>query len=201
MLLLDLDHFKTVNDTWGHPVGDDVLKMTAKLIQRRIRITDTLFRFGGEVFIILMPQTNKKGAFEAAEKIRRSIEKEAHPVAGIRTVSIGIAQRIIDESFGHWYRRVDEALYQAKEEGRNCVIASDENKNLSMDSVRIIWQPEWSSSNSMIDEQHEELVDIANKMLSMSNFKNSDQEILQQIERLLNHILDHFEFEEALISE
>ena len=93
MLLLDLDHFKIVNDTWGHPVGDELLQLTANVIGRNIRTSDVLIRFGGEEFVVLMPQTTKEGIIEAADKIRIAIEQEHHPITGIRTVSIGVAQR------------------------------------------------------------------------------------------------------------
>lgn len=126
MLLLDLDHFKAVNDTWGHLVGDDLLKTMSAAIQREIRTTDTLVRYGGEELIVLMPHTTKAGALQVAEKIQSAIKSNPHHTAGIQTVSIGVAQRMQSESFRHWYIRLDHALYRAKEKGRDCVVASDE---------------------------------------------------------------------------
>lgn len=200
LLLLDLDHFKVVNDTWGHPVGDDLLRLTAKTIENMVRSTDIVVRYGGEEFIVLMPKTSREGAAEAAEKIRSAIEQEYHPVIGHRTVSIGVAGRMDNESFSHWYRRVDEALYLAKESGRNRVVTSDENKNQTMNSVRINWQPEWNSGNEIIDSQHRELIDIANGLVSMSLAGLGYEESEQQIDLLLDHIVLHFESEEAILA-
>ena len=199
MLLLDLDHFKTVNDTWGHPIGDELILLTTRVMKDNIRVPDTLVRFGGEEFVILMPQTDNDNVVEAAEKIRIAIEKERHPVAGCRTVSIGVAQRMSNESFRHWYRRVDEALYLAKESGRNRVVASDENKIFSSDAVRLSWQPEWESGNSEIDRQHKELIEIANSLINMSFAGKGSQDAEPQVEQLLRHIVNHFETEEKIL--
>lgn len=200
LLLLDLDHFKAVNDTWGHPVGDELLQQTANTIGNNIRAADILVRFGGEEFVVLMPQTTKDGVFEAAEKIRVAISKENHPVAGIRTVSIGVAQRMNNESFRHWYRRVDEALYQAKEGGRNRVVASDEKISLSLETVHMKWLTSWECGNSEIDRQHRELIEIANRLVNMSFTGLSKQETEAQIELLMKNILEHFESEEKYLA-
>lgn len=123
MCIMDLDRFKKVNDTWGHPVGDELLKVTADLAANNKRNTDVLFRFGGEEFVILMPGTNLAGAIEVSENVRQAIEHNDHPIAGKQTVSIGVAERLKHESFYDWYKRTDEALYQAKHNGRNQVVA------------------------------------------------------------------------------
>lgn len=200
MLMLDLDYFKMVNDTWGHQVGDEILTLVAKVIGSNVRISDTIFRFGGEEFIILLPQTIEDDAIKAAEKIRVAIEREKHPVAGFHTASIGVAQRMRKEPFRHWYRRVDEALYQAKENGRNLVVSSYENKSHLRDTVRLIWQPEWESGNSKIDKQHKELIEMANSLINMTFAGKGYQELEQQVELLLNHIVHHFEFEEGILN-
>ena len=119
--LIDMDRFKLVNDTWGHPIGDEVLKQTAQVIEETIRVTDILIRFGGEEFLLLMPQTPLRGAMDAAEKVRIAIENKHHPVAGRQTASIGVSEKEKYESFISWYKRVDVALYKAKENGRNRV--------------------------------------------------------------------------------
>lgn len=119
--LIDMDRFKLVNDTWGHPIGDEVLKQTAQVIEETIRVTDILIRFGGEEFLLLMPQTPLRGAMDAAEKVRIAIENKHHPVADRQTASIGVSEKEKYESFISWYKRVDVALYKAKENGRNRV--------------------------------------------------------------------------------
>ena len=125
MALIDMDHFKNVNDTWGHPVGDEVLKYTAEIIQETIRESDILVRFGGEEFILLMPQTSLKGAIEASEKVRAAIDNNLHSTAGRQTASFGVAERTKAEPFTSWYHRTDEALYKAKKNGRNCIVVAN----------------------------------------------------------------------------
>lgn len=125
MVILDLDRFKKVNDTWGHPVGDALLKHTCQTTTSTIRNSDILVRFGGEEFIILMPQTTADEAANIAEKVRIAIETNSHPITGKQTASFGVAQRKPNESFENWYQRLDEALYQAKETGRNRVVAAE----------------------------------------------------------------------------
>lgn len=124
MCIIDLDHFKNVNDTWGHPIGDELLKLTAETALKNKRNSDLLFRFGGEEFVILMPGTNISDAILPLEKIREKIENINHPVTGKQTVSMGVAERLKHESFFDWYKRADDALYRAKHEGRNRIVAS-----------------------------------------------------------------------------
>lgn len=122
--ILDLDHFKNVNDTWGHLVGDELLKHTAQILIQNIRSSDLLIRYGGEEFVIVMPGTSLYGALESLEKIRYIIENSNHPITGKQTVSVGVAELKRSESFEKWYERADEALYRAKKEGRNRVVVA-----------------------------------------------------------------------------
>lgn len=127
MLMLDLDFFKNINDTYGHFVGDEVLKFTANILKTEIRKSDYIFRIGGEEFVILMPSTDIYTADVVAERIRLALESTAHPIAGKITASIGVAEKLKFESLEDWCKRADEALYYAKKGGRNCVINYDEN--------------------------------------------------------------------------
>jgi diguanylate cyclase (GGDEF)-like protein len=127
LLLLDLDHFKRVNDTWGHPAGDAVLKNVAVLLGGSIRTTDLAGRLGGEEFIVLLPNTSEVAARKLAEKVR--IKIEATPtlfeITSIRsTVSIGLAGTTALEklAFDSLYNSADKALYLAKQHGRNRVV-------------------------------------------------------------------------------
>ncbi len=130
VLMLDLDHFKFVNDTWGHEVGDEVLKELARRWLEQIRSSDMLVRIGGEEFVAVLGRTNQKSAVIVAEKIR--VATESMPVtlkreSGILTVpitvSVGIATapKMTGTDFKQLYRVADEALYEAKRSGRNCV--------------------------------------------------------------------------------
>jgi two-component system cell cycle response regulator len=129
LLMIDLDHFKRVNDTHGHLVGDDVLMEAAMLLQNAVRSVDVVARYGGEEFVIVLPETTEEGAVAFAERIRERIEDQGFQVAdGLMlhlTASIGVATfpsaRVA--SVEDLFARADEALYRAKAEGRNRVRA------------------------------------------------------------------------------
>lgn len=95
MVIVDLDYFKKVNDTYGHPVGDEVLKSTGNLLKQLIRYSDMIIRLGGEEFVIILPNTTVDGAYNIAERIRQKIEQYNYPVAGRLTASLGVAQKNI----------------------------------------------------------------------------------------------------------
>ncbi len=127
ILLLDLDHFKRVNDTWGHPAGDAVLKNVASTTTATVRATDLVGRLGGEEFIILLPATSLEAGRKLAEKLRANFESS--PTAWEQThikntASIGVASTTAAENrdFDHLYNVADKALYRAKEKGRNQVV-------------------------------------------------------------------------------
>ena len=124
LLLIDIDNFKGVNDTYGHPSGDEVLRRLALLIQKNIRETDTLYRYGGEEFAVLCPETGKEGAFELAERIRESVRRERFLIRKERyihlTVSVGVASFPEDtEDPKELLAVADISLYKAKSEGKN----------------------------------------------------------------------------------
>jgi len=121
LVMFDIDHFKQINDTYGHQVGDDVLKEIASIVQRGLREVDIFARWGGEEFMILATETNLDGAAQIAEKIRSSIAGHDFTGAGTVTVSLGIAQFLPDEEEKGLLKRTDDALYRAKESGRNRV--------------------------------------------------------------------------------
>ncbi|MDT8446333.1 MAG: diguanylate cyclase [bacterium] len=121
VILLDLDHFKLVNDTHGHLVGDQVLVATVQLLQRELRKTDILGRWGGEEFLVLCPETENPGAVLLAEKLRLALEAAVHPSAGRVTVSIGVTSYRAGDQAESLVARADEALYRSKDQGRNQV--------------------------------------------------------------------------------
>ncbi len=120
LIILDLDHFKRVNDTFGHDAGDAVLKTTTNIISGVIRNTDIFARYGGEEFIIALPETALAGAAALAEKIRVAVEHHLFPAVGRITVSIGASEYSGNETDA-LVKRADEALYAAKRKGRNRV--------------------------------------------------------------------------------
>jgi diguanylate cyclase (GGDEF)-like protein len=129
LLIIDLDEFKRVNDTYGHPTGDEVLRMVSTVGRGLIRNTDLLGRIGGEEFALLMPNTDADGAKLFAERLREAIRAARTEVEGTIlsiTISLGLAELRRDETFDQLYARADAALYAAKEAGRNRVMVSDD---------------------------------------------------------------------------
>lgn len=124
LLALDADHFKRVNDDLGHHAGDAVLRELARLIDGQIRRSDLLCRWGGEEFMILVPESDAAQAAAMAEKIRQAVSAHDFGQIGRVTVSIGIGQLSAEETVDAWLRRVDAALYEAKQQGRNCVVVA-----------------------------------------------------------------------------
>jgi len=125
LILLDIDHFKVINDKFGHPVGDKVLQLLSNTLQAVIRDTDYLVRWGGEEFLILATDTSLANAVVLSEKIRSALEKLSQPELPAFTVSIGVSEYQEQDSFDCWYNRTDAALYEAKENGRNRVVSSN----------------------------------------------------------------------------
>ena len=121
IMILDVDNFKKINDTYGHNVGDVVLKNLAQLLKQNVRGTDVVARWGGEEFIILTPKTDLKGAISLAEKIRQAIEKYNFPEVKHVTVSIGVAEVLPYEDLVNVIKKADKALYEAKKKGKNRV--------------------------------------------------------------------------------
>ncbi|WP_348701462.1 GGDEF domain-containing protein [uncultured Marinobacter sp.] len=123
LILVDLDHFKAVNDTHGHLIGDQVLRMSAAGLTRTLRNSDRVYRFGGEEFAVLLPHTDAPHAREAAERIRLALASLAlDRLVGAPlciTASCGVATHLAGESPEQWLARADEALYRAKQAGRN----------------------------------------------------------------------------------
>jgi diguanylate cyclase (GGDEF)-like protein len=125
LIILDIDFFKPVNDNHGHTVGDEVLKEIAVRITNTIRDMDTSARWGGEEFLVLCPNTNQQDAIILAERLRKAVLKESFSDVGHLTCSLGVAKFNPDESFTHWFDRADQALYQAKNSGRNQVVCAE----------------------------------------------------------------------------
>jgi diguanylate cyclase (GGDEF)-like protein len=119
LLILDIDHFKEVNDRYGHKAGDSVLTAMGSLILQMMRKTDKVFRIGGEEFAIIAPETPGMSAMTIAEKIRREVENPPVRFETSITVSVGVAELGREDTVDEIFRKADTALYQAKQAGRN----------------------------------------------------------------------------------
>ena len=119
--VIDIDHFKRVNDNHGHLIGDEVLLLLARLMRGSFRFHDRLYRFGGEEFVVLMRSAGDEGALNAFERMRRRVEAHAFPQVGRITVSIGLTEIKPGDSPSGAFERADKAVYFAKGNGRNQV--------------------------------------------------------------------------------
>jgi diguanylate cyclase (GGDEF)-like protein len=122
LLFIDIDHFKQINDTLGHQIGDDLLIRFGQKLQSLLRNSDLSFRFGGEEFVVITPECDLECAKTLAEKLRENIEKSDFSIGKTITISVGVAQLKQHEHAGELIRRSDNAMYLAKKEGRNRVV-------------------------------------------------------------------------------
>ncbi len=199
-LILDIDHFKRINDNCGHPVGDDILRITAKIVKENIRKSDYAIRIGGEEILILMPNTNIKGSIVTAERIRQAIESVEHPIAGKFTASLGVAEKKSKEIYYDLYSRIDGALYRAKESGRNCIVSSEGN-NTNYGSAFDLWNENWDSGEEDIDIQHEQLFDMITKLIDNSKIECDRNEVIRDMDRIIKKVIEHFDYEEKVLIE
>jgi len=125
MIIVDIDHFKAVNDTYGHHVGDEVLKEFTSLVAKNLKRVDIFARWGGEEFIILLPGTTLAGTKLLAEKLRDLIESGHFSIAGKVTASFGVGEHKNKETKKDFFKRIDKLLYKAKATGRNRVTYDD----------------------------------------------------------------------------
>jgi len=125
-IAIDIDHFKKINDRYGHDAGDEVLVSLAGLLRKRCRTLDVVSRFGGEEFILLLPGTALSDAAAMAERIREAVSMTSFPFISAMTVSLGVATLSDTDDKESLLRRADEALYAAKDDGRNRVMVSHE---------------------------------------------------------------------------
>ena len=210
MLILDLDQFKAINDEHGHAVGDAVLENVGNLLKKTVRQGDSIARWGGEEFLVLTPNTKARNALALAEKLRRLVRNLKHgELSGIST-SIGLAQLHPMESFDSWYERADEALYQAKAQGRDKSICnwsrkssksstteSEQKKNI----LRLAWNDDFSSGHHEIDSQHVALFDLGNQLVTAVLRERNRDQINTLLDTFSRMSREHFAFEEEVMGQ
>jgi diguanylate cyclase (GGDEF)-like protein/hemerythrin-like metal-binding protein/PAS domain S-box-containing protein len=206
LAMVDLDHFKLVNDTYGHAVGDLVLRGFGELSHECLRVSDLLGRWGGEEFVIVLPDTGPECARRVAERLRASLEEFVFP-SGVRvTASMGIAGYRRDETFASLLHRADGAMYAAKQAGRNKVLvdaadlaADIESRRKPRSPLTLRWKKSYASGEARIDLEHQGLMQVANRLLAASSMEGAEAEVRALIGELLTHIRTHFEHEEEML--
>ncbi|QOL24651.1 GGDEF domain-containing protein [Thalassotalea sp. LPB0316] len=125
LIIFDIDRFKKINDQYGHLVGDDLLIKLSSTIKQELRAEDGIYRYGGEEFVVIAPNTPLSSAHALAEKLREHVENEELLADRKVTISLGVAELMTNESIHDCFQRCDEALYNAKSSGRNrtCIAA------------------------------------------------------------------------------
>jgi len=206
LVLIDIDRFKSINDTHGHQTGDAVLREIAGILQKAARSSDTLFRWGGEEFALLAGACGYRGAARMSEHLRETIASHHFPGVGRITVSIGVAEHHGTESAQEWFRRADAMLYAAKHSGRNAVCVDGRGNSdvwsaeHGLSALHLVWAEAYGCGDPSIDRQHMELFDLSNVLIdNMLSNGNEVARILPACDRLMAHIAAHFADEEALL--
>lgn len=205
MMLIDLDHFKQVNDVHGHAVGDAVLQEFVRRVNRAIRKADTLARWGGEEFVVMAPNTRLAEAARLAEKLRARIAAAPFPGVQKQSASIGVAEYQRGEGIDSWLARTDRALYAAKSAGRNRVVADPLTTSLeqavahySGSILQLVWREHYLSGHPVIDAQHRRLFDLANRLLDAISNGVDKETVFVIITALVDAVAEHFADEEAI---
>ncbi len=212
LLMLDIDHFKSINDTFGHAVGDKALKHMVDTCSSELRSFDLFGRIGGEEFSALLIKTDAIMGRQIAERLRRSVEQCTLTTdKGLVkfTISIGgVAFSDNHHSLDYRMKQADEALYESKSTGRNRTILLDDmtvvesrDETLPTGFINIEWSKVYECGNREIDEQHRNLFKLANTLLKAMIAHQEKSVCHKYIEELISEVLQHFKTEEQIIAE
>jgi diguanylate cyclase (GGDEF)-like protein/PAS domain S-box-containing protein/hemerythrin-like metal-binding protein len=212
LLFIDLDKFKPINDEFGHQTGDWLLQAVARRMSDCLREYDTASRFGGDEFVILLPDlAEQHDALAVAERVRATLEQpfptEEGPVLQV-SASIGIAYFPDHATTERDLLRIgDEAMYQAKRAGRNRVVLLEPKELIwtmadATSLVRLAWEPSYASGNETIDLEHTELFRLGNLVLDLAMRPDAAPAVFKEsLNTLLNHVALHFKHEEVILKE
>lgn len=206
LILVDLDHFKRINDDYQHLTGDAVLKEFVGRIGERMRGTDTLFRWGGDEFVVLATSVGYRGGAVIAEDLRKAVAAAPFAKVGSVTASLGVAEYMEGEGAKSWFHRTDRALYAAKSAGRNRVHVDRQGNSDSLAGrsgaglLRLYWLESYESGDPTIDSDHRELFDHGNALIAAALEQNSQPMLWRaSLDATLKHLAQHFRREEALL--
>lgn len=206
LLLIDMDYFGLINDKYGTAAGDQILSECGNIICKCLRLTDLLGRWDGEQFSILLAETGPGGAKRVADRIRTTIEKFVFPDGVQITASIGVSGYRAGDSLSSLFNRADNALFRAKQGGRNRVvidstdIASDAiNKAEKASFLELHWKNSYACGEANIDDGRRKLFHIINRMLATMDPEGSGTDLIPLISDLLNEVHTHFGTEQAVL--
>jgi len=199
LLLMDLDYFKEINDKHGHDVGDRIIVMASQIISSSLRSDDQLYRWGGDEFLVLTMNTDVDGAGRLAQRILEKFKNTTFPTIKVQTLSIGCAQHFPYEPKEAWFKRVDLALYKAKQLGRNRVESWDNSENLPSTMNKKRWEDMFESGHAVIDAQHKGLLDLSNELYESLGSGNSTENVDSILDRVSEDLKSHFTYESGLM--
>lgn len=209
MLMIDIDHFKKINDTYGHGIGDKVLIQIAEVCKRELRSFDIVGRMGGEEFGALLINADARSGYQVAERLRRAVKNSIVATEkGVAKCSAsvgGVAFSGHGQSIDYRLKQADDALYEAKATGRNRVVVTDEftpseeYEILKLHLLHLKWNESYECGNKTIDGQHRNLFRLANLLLNALLDGQTRESCQNRINTLNNEISKHFDTEEEII--
>ena len=206
LLFIDIDHFKQVNDSHGHAAGDQVLRQVCDIVRQCMRTTDLLGRWGGEEFLLLLPNTGLTSARLLAERIRHAVHESQFDGVGRITASFGVAEGQKSETWEEFVGRADAAMYRAKNGGRNRVEMSlfregreGTAEHVAARFVHLIWHDAYASGNARIDAQHRSLFDHSNSLITAVIEGRPREEVAPLVQALIAESVAHFKSEEEIL--
>jgi diguanylate cyclase (GGDEF)-like protein/hemerythrin-like metal-binding protein/PAS domain S-box-containing protein len=206
LVMIDLDRFKSVNDTFGHSAGDRVLRGFCDIARGCLRSIDILGRWGGEEFVALLPGTGLSGAYMVADRLRTELEAFRFDDGIQITASMGVASHRGEEDFASLIGRTDACLYRAKNSGRNRVIRDAEDakheatsKNTNGRLIALEWKPSYNCGQPIIDAEHEQLFRLGNQIIDAMAEGVGGGGLLPLVQQLISHISMHLGHEAEIL--
>ncbi|MGA2832009.1 MAG: diguanylate cyclase [Terracidiphilus sp.] len=206
LVIIDLDRFKSVNDSFGHGAGDRVLRGFCDIARGRLRSMDILGRWGGEEFVALLPGTGLGGAYAVADRLRRELEVFRFDDGLQVTASMGVASHRSEEDLTSLIARADACLYSAKNSGRNRVIIDAEDakdeaglKNTNGRLITLHWRPSYRCGQPIIDAEHEHLFRLGNQIIGAMAEGVGGAGLLPLVQKLISHISTHLDHETEIL--
>ena len=207
LILLDVDNFKQVNDVHGHLTGDAVLTEFVGRLRKRMRNTDSLFRWGGDEFVVLATSVGYRGGAALADGLRKGIAAVPFAEVGPITASLGVTEYNEGESAESWFRRTDEALFAAKSEGRNRIHVDRQGSSdvladrTGAGVLALHWLEAYECGDPTIDAEHRELFDLGNKLIAAAIEQYAEPGMWQAaLDAMLARLVQHFQSEEELMA-